>query len=111
LPFERAIGHAASTLEHGQGLVHNLLEGHRRPSTALALVPRQSNVRQGGVYREKAARVYQESGGLAGEIAPLGRDRGLGAIGKQPQKDQQKGNGLSPSVTFTRDPHGNAVPI
>ena len=39
LPFERAIGHAASTLEHGQGLVHNLLEGHRRPSTALALGP------------------------------------------------------------------------
>jgi hypothetical protein len=82
LPFERAIGHAASTLEHGQGLVHNLLEGHRRPSTALALVPRKHNVRYGGVCRERTPRVYQEYGAVAGEIAPLYRDHGLGAMGK-----------------------------
>jgi hypothetical protein len=37
LPFERAIGHSTSTLQHGQGLIHNFLEGHGRPSTALAL--------------------------------------------------------------------------
>jgi hypothetical protein len=34
LPLQGAIGHAASTVEHGQRLVHNLLEGHGRSSTA-----------------------------------------------------------------------------
>jgi hypothetical protein len=31
LSFERAISHAVSTLEHGNRLIHNLLEGHGRP--------------------------------------------------------------------------------
>ena len=69
LPLERAIGHPAATLEHGQGLVENLLKGHGRPSTPLARVPQERNVRQGGVSRERAPRVYQEYGGVAGEIA------------------------------------------
>ena len=30
LPFEGTIGHAAAPLEHGQGVVQHLLEGHRR---------------------------------------------------------------------------------
>jgi hypothetical protein len=38
-------------------VVENLLEGHHRPSTALALVPRESNARQGEVSRERAPRV------------------------------------------------------
>jgi hypothetical protein len=80
LPFEHAIGHAASTLGYGEGLVHNLLEGHRRPSRALARVPRKRNVRQGGLLRERAPRVYQEYGAVVGDIAPLSRDCGLGAI-------------------------------
>jgi hypothetical protein len=33
LQLEGAIGHAASALEHSQGLVQDLLESHRRPST------------------------------------------------------------------------------
>jgi hypothetical protein len=37
LPFERTIGYPASTLQHSQGLVHNFLEGHGRPSISLAL--------------------------------------------------------------------------
>jgi hypothetical protein len=47
LPLERAIGHATSTLEHGQGLVQNLLEGHGRPSTALALPRADGTVFEG----------------------------------------------------------------
>jgi hypothetical protein len=31
----------------------------------------------------------------------------MGAIGKQPETFQKKGNGLSPSVTFTHDPLNN----
>ncbi|HSX83500.1 MAG TPA: hypothetical protein VLQ80_33715 [Candidatus Saccharimonadia bacterium] len=34
LPFEGAIGHAPSALEHGNRLVQNLLEGHGQPSSA-----------------------------------------------------------------------------
>jgi hypothetical protein len=82
LAFERAIGHAASTLKHGQRLVHNLLEGHGRSSNPLARVSRQRNVRGGGMSMGRASRVYQESGGVAGEIAPLGRAPHLGVISK-----------------------------
>jgi hypothetical protein len=39
LPSERAIGDAASTLDHTQGLVQNFLKGHGRLSTALARAP------------------------------------------------------------------------
>jgi hypothetical protein len=63
LPFECLIGHAASPLEHRPRLIENLLEGHGCPSISLAVVPRESNVRQGGVDKERAPRVYQESGG------------------------------------------------
>src|SRR5262249_25648159 len=98
LPFERAIGHAASPLEQGNRLIESLLKGHGRPSTTLALVPKESNVRHRGVYRESAPQVYQESGGAAGEIAPLGRAPNMGLMGKQPEKFRKKGNGLSPSV-------------
>jgi hypothetical protein len=55
LPFEGAISHAASTLQHRHRLIKNLLEGHGRPSTKLALVPRERNVRQGGIAMERAA--------------------------------------------------------
>jgi hypothetical protein len=48
LPFERAIGHAATALEHRHRVIENLLEGHGRPSTTLARVPRESNIRPGG---------------------------------------------------------------
>jgi hypothetical protein len=47
LPFEGAIGHAASPLEHSQGLIDNLLERHRRSSAALAHPPTERNVRHG----------------------------------------------------------------
>src|SRR5262249_35355337 len=95
LPFEGTIGHPPSTLEHGNRLIENLLKGHRRPSTALALVPRQSNVRQGGVSRESAWRVYQESGGGAGESARRRSPPDIGAIGTQLETFQKQGNGLS----------------
>lgn len=52
-----------------------------------------------GMSLERARRVYQESGGVEGEITPLGRGRGMGAMGKQPEMFQKKGNGWSPSVT------------
>src|SRR5215510_3947285 len=77
---ECPVRHPPSTLEHSDRLVENLLEGHRRPSTALALVPRQSNVRHGGVSRESAWRVYQESGGGAGESTRRRRPPDIGAI-------------------------------
>jgi hypothetical protein len=51
-----------------------------------------------------APRVYQESGGVAGEIAPLSRGRGPGARRKRPKWCQKKGHDLPPSVTFRRDP-------
>src|SRR5882724_568189 len=46
LPRPRAIRHASTALEPGQGLLENLLEGHGRPSTALARMPRERNVCQ-----------------------------------------------------------------
>jgi len=39
LPFEGTIGQAPATLEHGNRLIQNLLEGHDRPSIALVLAP------------------------------------------------------------------------
>jgi hypothetical protein len=57
----------------------------------------------------RAPRVYQESGGVAGEITPLGRTPDVGATGKKLQKSQNKENGLLPSVTLTRYPL-NAYP-
>jgi len=44
---------------------------------------------------------------VAGEIAPLGRDPGMGTLVKKPDTFQQPANGLSPSVTFTHDPLNN----
>jgi hypothetical protein len=52
----------------------------------------------------RAPRVYQESGGVAGEIAPLRRALDMGAIGKKPEMCQNKANGIPPSVTFTHTP-------
>jgi hypothetical protein len=98
LPFERAIGHAASTVEHGQGLVHNLLEGHRRPSTALALVPRNTTsvkVRTLGKehreYTRKLEACRRNCTALQG--ASHGGDR------EEDGTVSEKGNGLSPSIT------------
>jgi hypothetical protein len=79
LPFEHAIGHAASPLEQGSRVIQNLLEGHRRPSIALALAPRKGNVCHARVYQESAPRLYQQDGRVAAEITLLGRGRGLGA--------------------------------
>src|SRR5262249_43734337 len=78
-----AVGHASTALEHGQGLIENLLEGHGRPSTALTRVPRQRHVRHGGVSRENTPRVYQESGGVAGKSAPPGRAPTMGRTGSR----------------------------
>jgi hypothetical protein len=36
-------------LEHRKHGIENLFEGHRRPSATLALVPKERNIRQGGV--------------------------------------------------------------
>jgi hypothetical protein len=41
---------------------------------------------------------------VTGEIAPLYRVRGIGAMGMRPKRAQKKGNGLSPSVAITRYP-------
>jgi hypothetical protein len=60
LPFECLISHTAAPLEHRPHLIENLLKGHRRPSTTLALVPQERNVREGGVSLESSRRVYQE---------------------------------------------------
>jgi hypothetical protein len=79
LPFERAIGHAASPSEQGNRLIQNLLEGHRRPSTALGLGPRKGKVRHASVYQERAPRVYQQDESVAGEIAPRCRCHDFGA--------------------------------
>ena len=49
LELERAIGHAATALEHCHHLIQHLLEGHGHPSTTLARVPRESTMRQEGV--------------------------------------------------------------
>jgi hypothetical protein len=39
LPFERAIGHPPLALEHRDRLVEEILKGHGRSSSALALPP------------------------------------------------------------------------
>jgi hypothetical protein len=88
---EGTIGHPASPLEHDHGVIEHLLKGHGRPSTTLTYVSQECNTRQGGVSLESARRVYQESGGMAGEIPPL--------CGEQPDKVQNTGNGWSSSVT------------
>src|SRR6266478_4690165 len=49
-----------SSLQHSQGLVHNFLEGHGRPSTALALPHTDRRFLQPRDYLAKAPRVYQE---------------------------------------------------
>jgi hypothetical protein len=60
LPLQRAIRHASTALEHGQGLIENLLEGHGRPSTALARMPRESNVcRRTNVSTEPSMSIHQ----------------------------------------------------
>src|SRR5215472_12905352 len=54
LKLEGAIGHAASTLEHGQRLVQNLFEGHGRFSATLALLPADGKVFTGAVSHGKS---------------------------------------------------------
>ena len=49
LKLKGPIGHAASPLEHGHRVIENLLEGHDHPSTTLALMPKEGDVRPGGV--------------------------------------------------------------
>jgi hypothetical protein len=88
LQLEGAIGHAASALEHRRRLIEHLLEGHGRLSTALAMTPGESKVRHGGVSMEHVPRVYQEYGGVAGEIALLCRDPGMGARGQRRKRSQ-----------------------
>jgi hypothetical protein len=61
LPFERAIGHAASPLEHGDYVIENFLEGHGRPSTPLAPVLWKRKIHQGWVFMGRVSGVYQES--------------------------------------------------
>jgi hypothetical protein len=62
LPFERAIRHPPAALEHGKRLVQHRLEGHGRPSPALARASTESNVRQGVVSCGKQAhREYTRS--------------------------------------------------
>jgi hypothetical protein len=93
LPFERAIGYAASPLEHGQGLIHNLLEGHRRPSNPLAFVPRKRNVVKVGTlgkeHREytRNREEWQEKLPRSAGTLTLGRSgsrRNVSAIGQWP---------------------------
>src|SRR5262249_5936575 len=69
LPFERAIGHPTSTLQHGQGLVHNFLEGHGRPSIALALPYTDRRFLQPRDYLAKAPRIYQGHGRMEWQLA------------------------------------------
>ena len=47
--LEGPIAHAASLLEHGHRVIENLLEAHDHPSTTLALMPKERDVRPGGV--------------------------------------------------------------
>ena len=68
LAFEGPIGHAAPALEHGQRVVHNLLERHGRSSNPLVRVPRPRHVRRDGVSRGCAARVYQDEEGVGGKL-------------------------------------------
>ena len=65
LPFERAIGDAASTLEHGNRLIHNLLEGHGRSLRALALPFPDCRFLQARCHLAKVLRVYQNHGRVA----------------------------------------------
>jgi hypothetical protein len=59
---------------------------------------------EGRISRNRAAEVYQEDASVAGEIAPLGRAPGMGAIGKTLETFQHTANGLLPSATFTYTP-------
>jgi hypothetical protein len=74
-------------------------EGHGCPSTALALVPRQSHARPCGVSRDGVAPVHQEYGAVAGKITPRCRNPCRRVIGKKPKTCQTKANGIPPSVT------------
>jgi hypothetical protein len=60
LELEGAIGHPASPLEHDHRVIEHLLKGHGRPSTPLARVSQERNLRQGGISLNSARRVYQE---------------------------------------------------
>jgi hypothetical protein len=88
LQREGAIGHAASALEHRHRLIEHLLEGHGRPSTTLAMMPGESKVCHRGVSMESASRVYQEHGGVAGEIGLRCGDPGMGGIGNRRTRSQ-----------------------
>jgi hypothetical protein len=60
LPLERAVRYPPLALEHRDRLGEEILKGHDRTSTTLALVPQERSVRQGGVSLESARRVYQK---------------------------------------------------
>jgi len=53
LPFERAIGHAAATLQDGHGLIHNVLEGQCRPPCCGAGAHGWQDPRGGSVTRRE----------------------------------------------------------
>ena len=101
LPFERAIGDAAAPLEHGNYVIENLLEGHGRPSTMLACVPRKRNGRQGRVSLIRAQGVYQEYREVAGEMASLSGAPDLGQSASSPTRLT---HGPWPQVTWGASP-------
>jgi hypothetical protein len=66
--LERPIRHPSLLLEALANLGKKCLKVHHCPATTLALVPRESNIRQGRVCMGIAPRIYQESRGMAGEM-------------------------------------------
>src|SRR5688572_25944097 len=79
LELERAKGHPPAALQHGQGVVEDLLEGHGRSPPPRWRAPQQlvrSSKRRRGMVR--AARVYQVHGGVERKIT---RGRGDPATG------------------------------
>ena len=102
LQREGTIGHAASALEHRQRLIENLLEGHGRPSTTLAMMPGEKSVTVGSLgkaHREYTRnleawpeKLHCPAETLAWELSATGA----------PVPNELKGT--PPAVTFARYP-------
>jgi hypothetical protein len=99
LPFEGAIGHTASALEHRNRLFQHLLEGHGRPSTAAALPLTDRRFLKARGYMAKAARVYQDHERMEWQIAPSDSDLATGPLEKTVDTFQEESHGMPPTIT------------
>jgi hypothetical protein len=81
-------------------LVEDLLKGHDRPSTTLALVPQERSSVKVGFLWKAHGKYTRNREGWREKFHPSAGGPHMGVMGKQPERFQKTGNSWSPSVTF-----------